>query len=61
VRFSSKEKNLVTSEEVLITGSSPCPLMQTDVYPDKDSDTTTSYKTRYIRVQVWLVGAVNKL
>jgi len=30
-----KEKNLVTSEEVLTTGSS---LMETDVCPDKDSD-----------------------
>jgi len=55
-----KEKNLVTSE-VLTTGSSPCPLMETIVYPDKYSDTITSYKTRYIRVCVQQVGAVNKL
>ena len=59
--FSSKEKNLVTSEEVITTGSLPCPLMGTNVYPNKDSDTITSYKTRYGCVQVRLVGAVNKL
>jgi len=42
--FSLKEKNLVTSEEVLTTGSSPCPLMETDLYPGKYYDTVTSYK-----------------
>jgi len=42
--FSSKEKKLVTSEEVLTTGSSPCPLIKTVVYPDKYFDTIMSYK-----------------
>jgi len=59
--FSSKEKNFVTSEEVLTTGSSHCPLMETVVYSDKYYDTITSYKTRYIRVRVQQGGAVNEL
>jgi len=44
--FSSKEKDLVTSEDVLTTTSSPFPLMKTVAYPDKYSDTIKSYKTR---------------
>ena len=61
LKFSSKEKNLVASEEVLTTGSSSCPLMETVVYPDKYYDIIASYKTRYIRVRVQLVGAIKKL
>ena len=59
--FSLKEKNFITSEEVLTTGSSPCPLMKTVVYPDKCSDTITSKKTSHIRVRVQQVGAINNL
>ena len=59
--FSSEEKNLVASEEVLTTGSSPCPLIETVVCPDKYSDTITRYKTHYVCVWVQQVGAVNKL
>jgi len=40
--LSSKEKNLVTSEEVLTTDSSPYPLMKIVVYPDKYSDNIAS-------------------
>jgi len=53
-----KEKNLVTSEEVLTTSSTPCPLMETVVCPEKYS---ASDKIRYICVWVQQVGAVNKL
>jgi len=43
--FSSKEKELVTTKEILTTGSSPRPPMKTIVFSNKYSDTIVRYGT----------------